>query len=248
MLQVVASMNARVFVGPRLCRDQSWLDISIDFSRCVFLGAGYLKLLPSFLRSGAALLLPYIHRIKSHHHKANQILVPEIIRRRGEARESFEMHTKALDMIQILERVSPEDQKTPEQIVDRQLGLAFAATHGTTNHIVNVMYDLAARWVEYGEVIRDEVEDALAKADGSMTKKMLNELSKLDSFMKESQRLEPGSACKTIKFPNLDIAENPDCYSVFLPKSHGPIQTFHWRDYFPIDPCCYCGGTNGTVL
>ena len=214
-------MNARVFVGPKLCRNELWLATSIDFSRCVFLSAGYLKLLPEFLRPVVALLLPYIHRIKSHHRNARKILIPEIIHRREEALKRDESQSQVLDMIQILERVSLENEKTPEQIVDRQLGLAFAATHGTTNHIVNVMYDLATRWNEYGQELRSEVEEALAESNGVITKAILNNLSKLDSFMKESQRMEPGSACELIKFPDDTTIENHDHHSVFLPEGHG---------------------------
>ena len=189
-------MNARVFVGHRLCRNKEWLDISIDFSRCVFLGGGFLKLLPWFVRPIVSRLHPHVRRIKVHRSNAMKLLVPEIIRRRGETMQTDGNSTDSSDMLDILERVSPAEERSPEQIVDRQLGLSFAATHGTTNHIVNVIFDLAARWPNYGIEIRTEIEEVLAGSDGAMTKATFMKMSKLDSFMKESQRLSPGSARK----------------------------------------------------
>ena len=113
----------------------------------IFLSTGYLKLLPRFLRPIVALMLPYVYCIKSPHRNTLRILVPEINHRREEALKRVETQSLVSNMIQILERVSLENEKTPKQIVDRQLGLAFAAPHGTTNHIVNVLYDLATQVV-----------------------------------------------------------------------------------------------------
>ncbi len=97
-------------------------------------------------------------------------------------------------MIQWLQDLSEGADATPERIVDRQLGMSFAAIHTTTNHLTNVIYDLAARWDEYGPELRAEVEEVLAETDGEWKKTTLTKLSKMDSFMKESQRLNPPSA------------------------------------------------------
>ena len=97
-------------------------------------------------------------------------------------------------MLQWLEDASEGDDARPERMVDRQLGMSFAAIHTTTNHLTNVIYDLAARWDRYGPELRTEVEDVLATSGGVWKKTTLTKLSKMDSFMKESQRLNPPSA------------------------------------------------------
>lgn len=97
-------------------------------------------------------------------------------------------------MLQWLEDASEGEDSRPERIVDRQLGMSFAAIHTTTNHITNVIYDLASRWNEYGPELRAEAENVLAASDNIWKKTTLTKLSKLDSFMKESQRLNPPSA------------------------------------------------------
>lgn len=87
---------------------------------------------------------------------------------------------------------NPDEQS----IIMRQLGISFAAIHTTTNHMSNVLYDLAARWDEYAPALLDEYRQALAEDGGVLQKTTITKLSKLDSFTKESQRLNPPSSCK----------------------------------------------------
>lgn len=83
-----------------------------------------------------------------------------------------------------------------ERIITRLLGIAFAAIHTTTNHISNVIFDLAYRWDEYAPILIAEYREAVAQDGGTLQKGTLLKLSKMDSFMKESMRLNPPSSCK----------------------------------------------------
>ena len=197
-LQIVGRTSARIFVGQHLCREPLWLETSIDFARCVFLGSSYLKVVPAPIRPIAGLMSPHMHRSRRHHKNARALLIPEILRRRKVAAQSLDWkNDRPSDMLQWLEDASEGDDRRPERIVDRQLGMSFAAIHTTTNHITNVLYDLAARWEEYGPELRAEVEESLAESGGVWKKTTLTKLSKMDSFMRESQRLNPPSARKS---------------------------------------------------
>lgn len=203
LLRIVGRASARIFVGPLLCRDPLWLETSIDFAKCVFMGSSLLKTIPSVIRPVAALFYPIMYRIRRHHRNARKLLIPEIRRRRKQAATVPDWKSeKPNDMLQWLEDASTGADARPERMVDRQLGMSFAAIHTTTNHLTNVVYDLAARWDEYGPELRAEVEEMLAESNWSWKKSTLAKLSKLDSFMKESQRLNPPSAC-TCGFDNL---------------------------------------------
>ncbi|KAI4098309.1 MAG: hypothetical protein L6R37_006539 [Teloschistes peruensis] len=194
-LQIVGRTSARIFVGHSLCRNALWLQTSIDFARCVFLGSGILKVIPSVIRPVAALFSPHMHRIRRHHRNARRLLVPEILRRREQALITADWKAKKPnDMLQWLEDASEGADARPGRMVDRQLGMSFAAIHTTTNHLTNVIYDLAARWDEYGPALRAEVEEVLVETNQRWKKTTLTKLSKMDSFMKESQRLNPPSA------------------------------------------------------
>jgi hypothetical protein len=69
--------------------------------------------------------------------------------------------------------------------------------------VTHCLFDLAAR-PEYIKPLRDEIDEIIAEegyditGDGAMKlkKSSIPRLKKLDSFMKESQRLAPAGLCK----------------------------------------------------
>jgi ent-kaurene oxidase len=110
-------------------------------------------------------------------------------------------------MIDWLLEASPRDVN-PMHIVDRELGLSFAAIHTTAKHMTNVIYDLAFHWDEYAPELIEEYRDALKQTGGVLQKTTVTKLSKLDSFMKESQRLNPPSCSKCISLWVLGIVNS----------------------------------------
>ncbi|RDL30469.1 uncharacterized protein BP5553_10347 [Venustampulla echinocandica] len=97
----------------------------------------------------------------------------------------------------------------PSVIAAAQLLVAFAAIHTTSNQLTNMLYDLAAH-PEYHEPLRLEIEEVLASgSDHALFKGSLPKLRKLDSFMKESQRLYPPALLSITRRVNSPI-ELPD--------------------------------------
>ena len=179
-------------MGKELGRDELWLNTSIGYATCVFLTSGILKSLPSFLRPLAALVVPQWWHIKLHRYNARKLLLSEIHRRKD--RQSPPLREP--DMMNWLIEASHGSDADPENIIKRQLGFSFAAIHTTTNHLTNVIFDLATRWDTYAPELIVEIKAALNEHDNQLSKQMVTKLSKLDSFMKESQRLNPPSARK----------------------------------------------------
>lgn len=93
--------------------------------------------------------------------------------------------------------LSEGEELGPECIVDRGLGLGFAVTHGTKNLVVEAIYDLAGRWNEHAAGPRKEVDAAFGGNVESVVRSIATNLSKLDSFIRGSQRMSPGSAFRS---------------------------------------------------
>ena len=175
--------------------------------------------------------------------------------RRAQPTDSPNTEPRALDTIDILRQFSIGDEKLPERIATRQLGLAFAATHGPTKLITDVLYNLAARWDEYEEEIRREIEKVLAENKWLMSKATMSKMSKLDSFMKESQRLNPNRACKYLPY---NAASSVSVYfralirlptvSLVLSKAHGPLQTFKRTYYTKLYAHYGPSGADGNII
>ena len=86
------------------------------------------------------------------------------------------------------------DARQPQDVINRQLGISFAAIHTSAVVIVKIMFALAEKWDEYAPALVEELEQAIAESGGVIRMETINKLSKLDSFMKETFRHSPFTA------------------------------------------------------
>jgi len=77
-------------------------------------------------------------------------------------------------------------ESSVQSIVNKIMTLNFAAIHTSSNSITHALYDLAAN-PQYIQPLREEVEAAIQ--DGVWNKDSLANMWKLDSFLRESQRM-----------------------------------------------------------
>src|SRR4051812_28809386 len=77
-----------------------------------------------------------------------------------------------------------------EGLAKTQLGLIFAAIHTTTMTATNILYTLAVT-PEYINPLREEVREAMEENEGRITSRALQQMVKLDSYMKEVTRVYP---------------------------------------------------------
>ena len=195
-LEMIGRMTSRTLVGLELSRDPVWHEALMGYAGSIFEASVKLKVIPSIIRPIYALFMPLLWKIRRCKWNARKILFPEIQRRRAEREGGPAVQSKerVSDLLDWLDDVSKGDELLPESILKRELALGFGAIHTTTNHTVNVILDLAARWEEYAPALREEIEEAMKEDDGEIRKATFTKLSKLDSFMKESQRMNPLSS------------------------------------------------------
>jgi cytochrome P450 len=93
--------------------------------------------------------------------------------------------------------------KNLEEQLLMQMTLAAAGMHTTTASITHILYDLAAH-PEYQKDLRAEVKEVLKANNGNFTKLSLGDLMKMDSFMKESQRMSSPDLSKFHHVPPLN--------------------------------------------
>jgi cytochrome P450 len=106
----------------------------------------------------------------------------------AEKQSDYESPNDTLEWVRNL--LSDQEKKDYEYQAIQQLALGAAAIHTTSQLITNVIFDLCAR-PEYLPELREEVKAVLAKHGGEWTIDSMNELKKMDSFIKESQRCSP---------------------------------------------------------
>ncbi|KAF8252941.1 cytochrome P450 [Wilcoxina mikolae CBS 423.85] len=180
MLNCVARTTNRIFVGLPLCRDQEYLDNVIAFAIQVTKSTAALDMFPKFLK-------PFISNRDKALKKVMLSIGPIVEERRSKMQQfGEEWADKPNDAIQwILEAADPGE--SIRELCIQLLFLNFAAIHTSSFSITNVIFDLAAH-TEYQEPLRQEIESVITEY-GGWSKQALTAMKKLDSVLRESQRM-----------------------------------------------------------
>ena len=150
------------------------LDITVNTGRV----CSDLQKYPAGLRS---LLCPFMkswHKLNQDY-AAAQGLLAKVIKHR-------KRHDDYIDILQWLIDSQKGDDFDIPFLTNQILFVAIASTRSTATSVVNILFDLVA-FPEYQQSLRQEIETLTGSGD--WTFQSLQKLKKLDSFIKESQRL-----------------------------------------------------------
>ncbi|KAI0135259.1 ent-kaurene oxidase [Daldinia grandis] len=187
MVRTIARLSGRVFVGPLLNRTEEWMDVSINFAITAFIAVIKLQFFPPWMRPAAQYLVSELRTIRRDLERAQAMLTPVIEERIRDAETPG--YDKPDDFVQWLQDALPEDQKTDFYIQGKmQLLLSAASIHTTSNLTTDCIYDLAVHQ-DMQEILREEAREVLNDDEAWERKDSMGKLKKLDSFIKESQRL-----------------------------------------------------------
>lgn len=203
-LRVVPQVTNRVLVGDKLCRNQDFNKRMVSFVDAIIINCFILNMVPTLLHPlvGPLVALPNWR----HWKKASSYSIP-LIKERIAAFEKKEAGDP-----EFADWVPPEDYVTwsirlakaegntyemdPSNISKRLLPLQFAAIHTTVLTGHSVILDLLTSDPEKGfmEGLYEEASRVLAEEGGHWTKNALSKLYRIDSAIRESQRLSNFSA------------------------------------------------------
>ncbi|KAE8445045.1 hypothetical protein EG329_013759 [Mollisiaceae sp. DMI_Dod_QoI] len=182
LIQIIASVSSRMIVGPELCRNKLWLSTIISYSTDVFMGATILKSFPHLLRPIVQFFLPQIWRLHQHNRTTAKIVKQALSRKKydGEVEDAIHAMTAML----------PESQRKNYQFIGLGLlGIAAAALHTTSREVTQMIYNLATH-PEYITILRQELMEVLGQKAENLSLENINKLRKMDSFMKETIRMQ----------------------------------------------------------
>jgi ent-kaurene oxidase len=214
-LRAIARISGRAFVGPDINRQEQWMDTSINFAIHVFIAVVKLQFFPEWARPVAQHLVSELRQIRKDIDIATDMLQPVIEERlRDMKMPSYKEGPD--DLIQWLAEALPEDEKTDYRAQAHvQLILAAASIHTTNNLVTDCIYDLAAH-PEVQDMLREEARQVLEVEEGWTRKESMAKLKKLDSFMKETQRLAGNISMLRAHAPS--DAQDANLYSRLHPK------------------------------
>ncbi|KAF9265925.1 cytochrome P450 [Marasmius fiardii PR-910] len=182
--RVVSRTSNRLFVGLPLCRDPDYRDLNIEFTVDLVIGSNILQLFPDFMKPMVSKL---VSNIPKQMRRGSRLLGPLIEERlKKEAEYGKDWEGKPTDLISWLIDATPAHERTIDNISLQILVINFGAIHTTGIAFTSTFYYLAAHPELHGP-LREEIENAVG-ADG-WTKSSVAKMHKLDSVLKEAQRL-----------------------------------------------------------
>lgn len=188
-LRAIARLSGRAFVGTSISRTEEWMDTTINFAVNVFMACVKLQMFPEWSRPWTQYLVTDLRKIRRDIKNAKAMLKP-VVEERLQARElGVSVGDAPDDMVEWLIDGLPEDEKDDIQVhAELQLIVAAASIHTTNNLLCECILDLAAH-PEVQEELRQEAQQILETEGGWALKESMAKLKKLDSFMREVQRL-----------------------------------------------------------
>lgn len=188
LISIVALVSGRVFIGAELCRDLDYLRTIIQFTLRVFVASVKLMEYHPLLRPIAARFLPDVRAVHDSHAEMIRLITPAIAARAAAIEDGSP--TRDLATWNMLNSTHNENESVRIQAHYQLIG-SMAAIHTTSLTGSHILYDLAAR-PEYLEPLRKELAEVQKEEKVPwLTKTSAPKLKLLDSFCRESQRLNP---------------------------------------------------------
>lgn len=188
VLDIVAHLSSRVFLGEEVCRNEEWLEITKAYTVVSVTAAHKIRKYPHWLRQIVHWFSADCQNVRELCAKAKAIITPTIEKRnkvRQEALQNGEPVPKFDDAIDWFDQ---EGQGVDFDMALLQLFLSHSALHTTTDLVVETIFMLSHR-PELVQELREEIATVLRKEGWKKT--ALFNMKLLDSVLKEVQRVKP---------------------------------------------------------
>ncbi|KAL8306511.1 hypothetical protein RB597_002991 [Gaeumannomyces tritici] len=203
-LDIVTRLSNRIFLGPEMCRNEEWLDVSKNFTALFTQAVQRLSPLPRMIQNIVYLFDPKCQDLRSQRNRGRRImrgLVEQRRRRQAECRAKGLPPPTYNDSVQWLQIEAGVTGVTNYDHCDFQLLLSFLAIHTTSDLLSQTMIYLA-KYPESIEELRQEILEVLPVEGWNKTS--LQKLKLLDSAVKEAQRFKPLFTLGLIRKPTED--------------------------------------------
>ncbi|TQN69623.1 Cytochrome P450 monooxygenase BOA4, partial [Colletotrichum shisoi] len=197
--QLTAQVMARAFVGKSLSRNPDWVDGQVSYLAYVWAAARGIQKWPLWVQPLVYRFVKGYRDLRHEERRLADLLKSEYDASRPEMNRSEANMNRERTMIDYFLTVTDADKREDVMFhMTLQYQLLFTAMHPTSETKLmwyrggpkfwQVLYDIAL-YPEYQEVLRQELDGI----DRSDQRCWLSQVPKMDSFMKESQRLHAAS-------------------------------------------------------
>ncbi|KAG7123286.1 Cytochrome monooygenase 2 like protein [Verticillium longisporum] len=202
ILDLVARLSSRVFLGPEVARNEDWLSITKSYTIHGFLAAEQLRNYSPWWRRLANQFLPECRLVRRQLVEAREIIGPVVQKRRDDRQQAVDRGLPPPAFNDALDWFEAESHGSAYDAAICQLSLSTAAIHTTTDLLTEVMFNIA----KHPEIVADLRQEivSILTAEG-WKKTALYNLKLLDSVVKESQRMRPVGLVSMMRTATRDV-------------------------------------------
>ncbi|KAJ5003486.1 Cytochrome P450 monooxygenase ATR2 [Colletotrichum sp. SAR 10_66] len=186
VMRQVSRVSARIFHSSDAAEDDHWLDIASEHVHSTVVWTENLKKWPAMLR-------PWVYRfvqgrgIMTQRFAEGEAVVAETLRKR-KARKGGHLSSPPSLLDYLADGELGGDDVEAHTVA--QINLCVAAIQSMASTVTQCLMDLAT-YPHYLPELREEITSMLAQKNGTLDRQSLADMMKLDSFIKETQRLNP---------------------------------------------------------
>lgn len=189
--KIISQMSSRVFLGEELCRNDEWLQVTIDYTRNAVVAAQELRLWPKFLRPFASrCIISRCKAIREQLQKAEDLIQPVLENRN---RETISRRKAGLDPIRYYDAVQWMETAAKGRKYEAgaaQIMMAIAANFTGSDMLTGALICIS----QQPELVEDMRKEIIAVMDECQWDKSTHyKLRLMDSVLKETQRIKPAA-------------------------------------------------------
>lgn len=196
-LPSIARVMSRILLGKNYSENPEFPQLLADFAHGIVFQAFLLRLFPTWFAYLIAPLFNTYRRVNKVENLVRPDVVALIRNPEFELDENLSEGDKILPML-VKHVLSQEryqgasENEIVRQVTGRLLGVSFGSIDTTSLTLTHSIHDLVSHpYEEYAGPIKRQADTVLARYGGVWSTKALGELTKLDSFIKEVQRMNP---------------------------------------------------------
>ncbi|KAH7353170.1 cytochrome P450 [Pyrenochaeta sp. MPI-SDFR-AT-0127] len=197
-MKMIPGLTNRMLVGQPLCRERKFLNAVLAFTMDVIRTQSILLLAPKALHPIVGNLLSLTTKL--HYWQSSRWTLPLIKQRisdiaRKEAGDpEYKSWTEPSDFVTWSYRTALAegrvDEAQPDRIAQRIMPINFASIHTTSLTAYETMINILSADSDVVESLREEAHHILQE-EGGWTKQGLSKMHRIDSAIRESQRVAP---------------------------------------------------------
>ncbi|KAI3570532.1 cytochrome P450 [Fusarium oxysporum f. sp. albedinis] len=190
LTQLSSRVSARIMLGKDYATDEKWLLIAQKFTENFLGTVMIMRSCPNFMLPILKWALPTSWATTKHIREAQKHLGPEFSRLLALSENTNWKPSDEEEKwgVEWLVHLAEDKERTPESLVHAEILLILASIPTTVFSEINVLLDIISHDGLIDQV-REEIEQVAAEEEWSF--KSYGKLHKLDSILRESQRLAP---------------------------------------------------------